>query len=177
MRLAPSEFVTTSSARGRGRKDRDRCATIEASALVHGPCACCHLFCRLRPALRPSTPTRNTATCLIRKSRITTPHTETLIDDSHVSRRWYHALRYGLRPRHPRSRPRLRIRTVRSLTPRPARPSLLSFPASAVAMLPTPRRSTQQCAIARLFSLPVPAPSRAAFRPRHSLLPNLRDLV
>jgi hypothetical protein len=149
MRLAPSEVVTTSSARGRGRKDRDRCATIEASALVHGPCACCHLFCRLRPALRPSTPTRNTATCLIRKSRITTPHTETLIDDSHVSRRWYHALRYGLRPRHPRSRPRLRIRTVRSLTPRPARPSLLSFPASA-----------SRCSLLRV-GLRSNAPSRA----------------
>lgn len=50
----------------------------------------------------------------------------------HVSRR-NHALRHRLRPRHPRSRPCLRVRTVCPLTPRPLRSSSLpptSAPAS-----------------------------------------------
>jgi hypothetical protein len=88
---------------------------------VHGPANACRLFHRFQPGLPPTStpPTPAPATCLSSKSRIRirtrTPHRHpTRIE--HVSRRRHHALRHGLRPRHPRARPRLRIRTVRFLS-------------------------------------------------------------
>lgn len=62
----------------------------------------------------------------------TTPPYPSLTHRHHVSRR-NHPLRHRLRPRHPRSRPCLRIRTVCLLTPRPVRSSssFASYPAPA----------------------------------------------
>jgi hypothetical protein len=90
-----------------------------------------HLKLRLSPSFATSpssdinTTSPNSATCLTCKSRNTTLKRQS-IQSQDVSRRWYHALRHRLRPRHPRSRPRLRIRTVRflSLAQPDRRPSL-----------------------------------------------------
>ena len=86
---------------------------------------------------------------------------------NHVSRRWYHALRHWLRPRHPRSRPRLRIRTVRFLSlaqldrrPSPHRP----LPAAALYALISRYCFGGPFSCGHVF-LPSQLPSRARIRP------------
>jgi hypothetical protein len=62
----------------------------------------------------------------------------TQLDDKHVSRRRHYALRHRLRPRHTRSRPCLRVRTVCLPTPRP---SPIATAASSSIIAPDPASS------------------------------------
>jgi hypothetical protein len=95
------------------------------------------------------------------KSCINTLHTHPSASN-HVSRRRHHALRHGLRPRHPRARPRLRIRTVRFLSLAQAdRRRPFHRPSASICRRPSPSRAAPAPPLRRAATSLPRHPSRA----------------
>ena len=119
-----------------GRKSRLKSRPRVSQPLFH-----CHpLSTRELPASLPTRPP-------------TTHRAIAASANQHVSRR-YHALRYGLRPRHSRPRPGLRVRTVCLLTRRPS-PSLSPSPSpSPSPPPPSPPPAWPNCTVS-IFALPL----------------------
>lgn len=125
--------------------------------------------CLLAINLHPEHPT----TCLNHRGCITAPTFPSRYKHHNVSRRRNYPLRHRLRPRHPRARPRLRVRTVRPITPRPCPTAVavvaaFSLRASACPVL---CRSCEHLPVARLQR----APSRTTRAPAGSFSSLLRS--